>query len=237
VRRIDRFVAVSELTRDRFVAWSGVSAAKAMLLPNCFEPENFTPGPKAPELVARYGLQGKTVLLTVGRLDSRERYKGFDEVLDLLPTLRQRIPEIAYLIVGHGNDRERLEHRVDELGLRDQVVFAGYVEETEKTAHYRLADAYVMPSRGEGFGIVYLEAMACGIPVVGSRVDGSREALRDGLLGLLVDPSQPAEIEQAIYKALDTPQPLVPAGLDYFSAMNYVARVQTIVETLSLQYV
>ena len=77
------------------------------------------------------------------------------------------------------------------MGLSDRVIFTGYIPESEKIAHYNLADVYVMPSTGEGFGIVLLEAVACGVPVVGSRVDGSREALLDGQLGRLVDPGNP----------------------------------------------
>jgi hypothetical protein len=85
----------------------------------------------------------------------------------------------------------RLEEKANSLGLSDKVVFTGRISESEKVAHYNLADAYVMPSTGEGFGIVLIEAAACGVPVVGSRVDGSREALLDGRLGHLVDPTQP----------------------------------------------
>ena len=86
------------------------------------------------------------------------------------------------------------KRRPGRWGLSDRVVFAGFIPEAEKADHYRLADAYVMPGRGEGFGFVFLEAMACGIPVVGSRLDGSREALRQGDLGILVDPDRPDDI-------------------------------------------
>ncbi len=101
----------------------------------------------------------------------------------MLPSLAERIPGIAYLIVGDGDDRARLEAKAACLGVADRVVLAGFIPETAKADHYRLADAYVMPGWGEGFGIVYLEAMACGLPVLGSKLDGSREALREGDLG------------------------------------------------------
>jgi glycosyltransferase involved in cell wall biosynthesis len=95
------------------------------------------------------------------------------------------------MIVGDGDDRGRLEEKVKSLGLSQQVIFAGKILEHEKASHYCLADAYVMPSHGEGFGIVFLEALACGVPVIGSKVDGSREALLDGQLGRLVDANLP----------------------------------------------
>jgi glycosyltransferase involved in cell wall biosynthesis len=115
------------------------------------------------------------------------------------------------------------------------VIFAGRILESEKVAHYRLADAYVMPSRGEGFGIVYLEALACGIPVVGSKVDGSREALRDGKLGLLVDPGNPDEIKTAIRAALQKPRGQVVAGLDYFSYASFQQRCRELLQKLKYQ--
>jgi glycosyltransferase involved in cell wall biosynthesis len=104
------------------------------------------------------------------------------------------------------------------------VVFTGYVPEWEKSDLYRLADAYVMPSRGEGFGIVLLESMACGTPVVASRVDGGCEALRDGELGVLVDPADSTDIRQGVLKALKRPR-LIPVGLEGFSFDRFVARV------------
>ncbi len=77
-------------------------------------------------------------------------------------------------------------------------MWAGYIPESEKADHYRLADAYAMPGRGEGFGIVYLEALAWGVPVVASQVDSGREAVRDGALGILVDPNDAKDIKRGI---------------------------------------
>jgi glycosyltransferase involved in cell wall biosynthesis len=224
-RKVDGFVAVSNLTKSRFMSWSHVRDSIGWVLPNCFEPGAFAPGPKRMDLLKRYDLEGKTVLMTCGRLVSMDRYKGFDALIEALPDLAKRIPNVAYLIVGDGDNRTRLEQKVQQLGLRDRVVFAGFVSEAEKADHYRLADVYVMPSKGEGFGIVYLEAMACGIPTVGSRVDGSREALRDGLLGILVDPDDRADIERGVLEALARRRE-VPDGLDYFSFENFRQRVQ-----------
>src|SRR4029077_11183516 len=202
VRYIDDFIAVSTVTRRRFLRWSGLGQDQGMILPDCVDLSIFTPGKKSPTLMARYGLQNRTVLLTLGRLATEERYKGIDEVLEILPSLAQAIPDIAYLVVGDGSDRARLEQKARELGLDDRVIFAGRISEEEKPDHYRLADAYVMPSSGEGFGIVFLEALACGIPVTGSKIDGSRDALRDGRLGILVNPADSAELRAAILQTL-----------------------------------
>lgn len=229
-QRLDGVISISDLTKNRFISWSGLLEEKCCLLPNCYDPVFYGPGSKPENLLNRYGLQGKTVLMTFGRLVARERYKGFDEIIEILPTLIKRIPEITYLIAGDGDDKKRLQQKAAALGLADCVIFTGYIPEREKADHYRLADVYVMPSRGEGFGFVVLEAMACGIPVVASKVDGTREAVRDGRLGLLVDPGKPDEIISAILKVLDHLRGTVPHGLEYFSCGNFTTRCHRILD-------
>ena len=200
--KFSRVVGVSQHSLDRFNHWAGLDPARQRLLPNCVDLDQFTPGPKPPDLVRKYGLQNSTVLMTFGRLASEERFKGFDEVMEVLPRLAEDIPNVMYLICGDGPDQPRLQAKAQALGLAGRVRFTGFVDEHRKVDHYRLADAYVMPSRGEGFGIVFLEALACGIPVLGSMVDGSREALLDGRLGELVHPAQPEEIRRGILRTL-----------------------------------
>jgi glycosyltransferase involved in cell wall biosynthesis len=223
-RRVDRVISVSRISADRFMAWSGVNDSKIRILPNCVDLKRYEPGLKPPDLEHRFALTGKTVLMTVGRLSEYERYKGFDEVIDALPGLRAANPNLVYLVCGEGRDRVRLEQKAKALGLQDSVVFTGFVPEERKADYYRLADAYVMPSRGEGFGIVILEALACGIPVVGSTLDGTREALKQGELGILVDPTRQQELPRGITRALARPKRVMP-GLEYFSADRFRERV------------
>ena len=224
--------SISELTWRRFAQWSGVEASKLRLLPPCVDLERYTPGSAPAALVDRLGLRGRTVLMTLGRLESQERAKGFDEVIEALPGLARRIPDLTYLVCGAGNDRPRLEGKVDRLQLRDRVVFAGFTAEEEKSNHYRLADAYVMPSRGEGFGIVFLEALACGIPVVASATDGGREAVLQGTIGTLVDPSDRGDIERGILEALQRGKGSVPDGLRIYSEAAFSKRTALLVRDL-----
>jgi phosphatidyl-myo-inositol dimannoside synthase len=153
-------------------------------------------------------------------------------VIDLLPRLVRQFPRLRYLACGEGPDRARLEARVDELGLREHVVFAGFVPESRKADFYRLADAYVMPSRGEGFGIVFLEAAACGVPLVGSKADGGREALLEGRLGRLVDPDDQDEIEAAVVEALASPKRVLEE-LRHFSSENFERRAAAIARDIA----
>ncbi len=231
IKNLDGIVSVSQHTMDLFQAWANVPETQQFILPNSIAIEQYGYAPKNPELLSRYGLKDKTVLMTLGRLDSYERYKGFDEMIDLMPQLSTIIPNLTYLIVGEGPDRDRLEAKVRSLNIQKQVVFTGFITESEKADHYRLADAYVMPSKGEGFGIVFLEAMACGIPVVASKLDGSREAVRDGLLGILVNPDDPEEIKTGILEALQRPKGSIPVGLDYFDYRNFELRCHEIIRT------
>ena len=149
-------VSVSALTRDRLVGWSGFDGP-TFVLPNAVHLEQYGIRPKRADFVARYRLEGKRVLLTVGRLDAAERSKGFDEVLEVLRDLPE---DVVYMIAGGGNDATRLQLRARELGVASRVVFTGLFADEEKPDLYNLADAYVMPSRGEGFGFVFLESMA-----------------------------------------------------------------------------
>jgi glycosyltransferase involved in cell wall biosynthesis len=207
VHRVDALIAVSKYSAERLTHWSKLPMERAFILPNCVDLDRFRPQHRDAGLIERYGLQSSKVIMTVGRLASEERYKGFDQVIDLMPQLIKRFPSLKYMIVGEGSDRRRLEKKVEALGLSDRVIFAGHVPESEKIAHYNLADVYVMPSTGEGFGIVLLEAVSCGVPVVGSCVDGSREALLDGQLGRLVDPSNLLALLDAVASALKDGKP------------------------------
>ena len=231
--KIDFIISISDITKQKFLGWSYLTQTKFFILPNAVTQSDYGAGPKNVELLKRYSLSGKTVLMTLGRLAAEEKYKGFDEIMDLLPALIKQIPQIAYVIVGDGDDRPRLEAKARSLGVGDRVVFTGFIHEAEKADHYRLADAFAMPGRGEGFGFVFLEALACGIPVVGSKLDGSREALRQGELGLLVDPDRPDDIQAGILEALKRPRGVIPEGLNYFSFENFTKRCHRILRQVS----
>lgn len=229
LHRACAIVSISEITRDRLLAWSNYQG-KTFLLPNAIHAENYGIRARRPDYVERFGLQGRQVLLTVGRLAEEERYKGFDEVLEILHELP---PEVVYMIAGGGNDAVRLQQKAAQLGVADRVIFTGLFPEEDKPDLYSLADTYIMPSRGEGFGYVFLEALASGVPAIGSKHDGGREALLDGELGLLVDPANPAEIVTAVRELLARPpQRQIPPQLSHFSFPNLQRRLNTVFEEI-----
>ena len=232
LKKVRGFISVSYFTRDKFIEWTGLNPCEISILPNSVDLGRFFPGPPHEGLLRKHCLEGKKILLTVGRLEGREKFKGFDQIIEILPSLSLKIPDLVYMIVGDGTDRERLEKKAEELGVQKQVIFAGYVEEAEKADYYRLADLYVMPSKVEGFGIVYLEALACGIPVIGSKADASREVLQEGGWGVLVDPDNLKELENVILRSLDKKRGMVPDGLSRYSRFVFQKTCHTLFDRI-----
>ncbi len=203
LKSADLILAVSNFTRDRLCQDQGISLNTVKILPNTFNASAWEIAPKPPYLLTKYKLQPKQkIILTVSRLVTSERYKGYDRVLEALPTIRQAIPDIHYIIVGKGDDSDRIEKIIHQKNLQDHVTLAGFIADEYLCDYYNLCDLFAMPSKREGFGIVYLEALACGKPVLGGNIDGAVDALANGELGVLVNPEDVQAIAQAIIKIL-----------------------------------
>lgn len=233
LRFVDEVYAISEVTRSRFLAWSGFDPAHTVLFPNAIHLECYGEGPRDGALARRLDLEPDNGprLLIFGRMHPTERQKGFDELLEALPLIRERHPGAIAILAGEGGDRPRLERKAAELGLVNHVRFTGMVDEADKAELYRLADVYVMPSYQEGFGYVHLEAMACGTPSVASDLDGAREAVREGMIGEVIDPHDPASIARGVNAALARGRG-IPDGLGYFAWPAFANRVRSWVARL-----
>lgn len=164
------------------------------------DPKQFTPTTQAKE-------NPTPILLTVSRLVPR---KGIDLVIKSLPTLLEGWPTLRYTVIGSGPDRKRLQHLAQEMNVVDAVHFLGRVSNERLIKSYQRADVFVMPSREivdagsvEGFGIVYLEASASGLPVVAGHSGGAVEAVRDGETGFLVPPDDAAALAKILHRLLD----------------------------------
>ena len=228
IGQVDLVIAISRFTREQLMRWSGLEPHRIKIVPNAVRLSAYSSSEKPGYLVERYGLEGKLVLLTVGRLPGHERYKGQDRIITLMPALIAQFPDLVYLIVGDGRDRRRLEAMVEKMGLEEHVLFAGRIREDEKIDHYNLADAFAMPSMSEGFGFVFLEAAACGLPVLGGSRDGSRDALVDGRLGVMVDPESPDELLEGLETIL-TREKRVPECLKPFDFPRFKRQIEELV--------
>ncbi len=204
-------VAISEYAGGMLLAQVPQVREKVFILHPAVEPAVFFPKQPDKELASRLGVEGSFLLLTVARLVASERYKGCDTVIQVLPELAKKIPAVKYLIVGEGDDQVRLADLAVRAGVRDKVVFAGCVPSGRLADYYNLCDVFIMPSKKEGFGIVFLEALACGKTVVAGRDDGSREALLDGALGVLVDPDDRQGLIDALARLASRPNVQTPA--------------------------
>ena len=180
--KADSIWTISRYTRDRTCYNNQLNPAKFQIVPCVVDGDIFTIGSKSEDLLAKYNLTGAKILMTVARLRSTDIYKGVDVTIQALPQIAKTFPNVKYLVIGRGDDRSRLAQLAADLGVAERVIFAGFVPQENLASYYRLADAYLMPSQ-EGFGIVYLEALACGLPVLAGDADGSADPLQDGKLG------------------------------------------------------
>jgi len=152
----------------------------------------------------RHNLGNSFVLLTVGRL---QRRKGHDMVIRAVPLIKQRVPNVFYLIVGTGEEEKYLRDLAATLCVSENVVFVGSIRDDERAAYYAICDVFVMPNRQidadiEGFGIVFLEAGAAAVPVVGGLSGGTAEAIQDGVTGVRVDGENPNAVAAAVIDLL-----------------------------------
>jgi phosphatidylinositol alpha-1,6-mannosyltransferase len=197
-------IAISRYTAELVQPYD--SRASVHMIPPGFDPPDVSPR-----------RVGRPTMLTVARLT--DRYKGHDVVLEALPAIRAAVPEVRWVVVGDGPLKGELEQRARDLGVADAVEFLGRVDDETRDRLLSEAWVFVMPSRlpergagGEGFGIVYLEAAAAGLPVVAGGVAGALDAVDDGVTGTLVDPTDPAALNQAVSALLGDPERAAAMG-------------------------
>ncbi|KAA9036372.1 glycosyltransferase family 4 protein [Ginsengibacter hankyongi] len=236
LRTCDKVIAVSNYTREQISTVHGIPRSKIAVLNNCLDP--FLPLPsgrkKDKELLRKYGFsESDTILMSLTRLASRERYKGYDKVIEAIATMQARYPGIKYFIAGRYDSREKafVEDLVKKAGMENRVVMPGFIPEEELKAHFAMSDIYVMPSRKEGFGIVFIEAMYYGLPVIAGNIDGSVDALLNGQLGQLVDPDSVEDIKDAIANIMEDKTSFTPSRkvlTDHFSYEAYKWKLEGI---------
>lgn len=209
IQEAEELITNSECTSREFEQW-GIRREKIVKIVPGVDTTLFCPQKKPLNLVEKHGLHGKQVVLTVGRLDER---KGHDMVMRAVRLLAERLPQLMYVIVGKGREEQRLKDLAKNLDIGERIIFTGFVTDETLPDYYRLCDVFALPNREtegneqlrgdyEGFGIVFLEAGACGKPVIAGKSGGSCEAVVDGVTGLMVDPKSEREIALAIERIL-----------------------------------
>lgn len=199
VARADACLVVSPSLRD--AAHAALAAARrVVVLAPGIDLDRFRPGSADPEAVERLRRGAARVIGSLGRLSAQ---KGFDVLIEALPAILEADPAVRVLIAGEGPDREAMQARAAALGVEHALHLPGYIEDPREVLE--ALDVMVLPSRHEGFGLVFLEAMAMGVPVVGTRVVGSVDAVRDGQTGVLVEPEDPRALAGAVLGLLASP--------------------------------
>jgi glycosyltransferase involved in cell wall biosynthesis len=231
LKHADRVIVISAFSREQVMRQHQIRSEQISNLPCTLDDNLLSVNPvengSHPQLSNK-----QRVILTVARMDASEQYKGHDIVLRALSSVIGKVPNLTYVIVGDGDDRPRLELLAQKLSVANHVVFTGEISDSELAALYQRSELFILPARtvvgspnpkGEGFGIVFLEAMAFGKPVVGPRYGAPAEIIRDGQNGLLVDPEDPASVAGALSRLLADPDvgaAMGKAGSNYVRA-NY----------------
>ena len=197
--------------------------------------EGPTSGKRDEDLLAR--IHPESVLI-VGRMSSSERYKGHDALLECWSSVKRKIPNAQFVVVGGGDDAQRLAAKASELGLEGSVLFTGFVSDSTLGEIWKRARIFAMPSVGEGFGLVYLEAMRASLPCIGSTEDAAGDIIVNGETGFLVDRAAGDSLSSAIIRLLENPgraKSMGAAGRNRFETEftydRYVARLGPILQT------
>lgn len=233
--------AVSAFTRDVLKNKHQCYPGKIIRLNNCLDPFFNVPGTfdKPPELLQRYQLSPQQpVLLSICRLTKNEHQKGYDKIINIIPELLPMFPYLHYLICGETdyNEKTRLQNLIRQHKLQKNISLVNFIPETELTPHYLLADVFILPSKKEGFGLVFIEAAACGCKIISGNADGSKDAMLNGKLGTMIDPDDPAAIKKSIIENLSRERSPAAAltiqknCLMYFSQQRYQQQIENILQ-------
>jgi phosphatidylinositol alpha-1,6-mannosyltransferase len=226
--------AVSSYTASQLIDIHQLDIDKIKIVNNCLDPFFQLPtGYNKPnKLLKQHNLDpDQPILFTLTRLSSQESYKGYDRVLKAIPQLLKKFPTLQYILAGKADpiEKERVERLVQQLNIQNHVTLVGFIDESELTDYFCLGDIFIMPSTMEGFGIVFIEAAACGAQIIGGNKDGSVDALLNGRLGTLVDPENVDEITFNIENKLlnkSNPMQIQHACLANFGYAQYVEQIK-----------
>lgn len=208
----DRIICVSSFTKTKVIELHHANPDKCLVLNNVLDPFIKLPisfaFDKPEALLERYHLKtSDKVILTLTRIAATEQFKGYEQVIKAISRIKDRIPNLKYMLAGPCDEPEkiRIQQLVKDYKIEDNFILTGFIEEQELADHFLLANVFVLPSKKEGFGIVFLEAMAFGLPIICGNLDGSTDAVRNNEMGTAIDPDDMNELEQAMLLKLRHP--------------------------------
>lgn len=239
VRESERVITISEYAKGLILSQYQDLKEHIFMLPSAVDGSIFVIKKKNQALIDKFGIAGRPIILSLARLSTVE-HKGQDRVLASLPYVLEKIPNAVYLVVGSGRDERVNAVLKKHPELANSVIFAGPASNEERVDFYNLGDVYILPSKHEGFSIVFIESLACGVPVVASDGYGCREGLLNGELGLLVPPDDVRAIADAIVDILSGKAPsalfdreyLRRKTLEVYGIDAWNKRVENLVELL-----
>jgi len=241
LKRCDRIICVSNYTKQQMISRHQIDPAICTVLNNAVDPFMQLPVhfSKPDRLLKRYHLTPQDpVIFTLTRLAVTEQYKGHDQVIKVISKLKSRFPGIKYILSGQYDHQEevRIKKLITEYKVEEQVILTGFIEESELSDYFLLADLFVLPSKKEGFGIVFIEALACGLPVICGNSDGRIDAIRNGELGTAINADNLEELETSIAGYLIKPltqerrKYLQDRCLFYFNEPDYMNKLQALID-------
>lgn len=241
VRESERVITISEYARGLILRQYPDLKEQIYMLPSAVDGSIFVIKNKNQGLLDKLAIAGRPIILSLARLSTAE-HKGQDRVLASLPYVLERIPNALYLVVGGGADERVNAVLKKHPELANNVIFAGPASNDERVDYYNLGDVYVLPSKFEGFSIVFIESLACGVPVIASDAYGCREGLLNGELGILVPPDDLKAIADAIVLVLERRAPaslfdreyLRRKTLEVYGIDTWDKRVKNLVEQLCM---
>jgi phosphatidylinositol alpha-1,6-mannosyltransferase len=239
LKRCHKILCVSKFTKEQMIKWHKADPALCEIVNNAVDPFMKLPVlfTKPQHLLNRYQLSPNSpVLFTLARLATTEQYKGHEQIIKVINKLKPTFPDIKFILSGQSDsiEKTRLNELIAEYHVEKQVIITGFINEEELIDYFLLADVFVLPSKKEGFGIVFIEALACGLPVICGNQDGSIYAIHNGELVIAVNPDSLDELEKAITECLSIPlteakrQYLQKECLHYFNEKEYTKKIEKI---------
>ena len=232
---VEKIISISEYTKTKIIEQVPSVEPSLEILPCVVAKDAFASNKSSDAFMKKYNIPtGRSVLLTVSRLEGEGRRKGHRLVFKALTELKNETPRLHYIVAGDGPDKSNLQKEAEELKI--PVTFTGFIDDDELSEAYASCDVFAMPSDKEGFGIVFIEALACGKPVIAARESGASDIVTDDKMGSLIDADSVSQLKAAIQENLGLEESLYAehrrnSVLERYDDQMFFARVKTLLRS------